>query len=464
MSSPEKQRESSSKFEVLNSNLPHLDLPDDVLVVGLGQTGLAAARFLSGMGKRVTIADEKNRTELAPALEALKGIDFEECLGPHRREDFLAHPMIVVSPGVDTELPLFKEARSKGITIVGELELASRFVKEPVIAITGTNGKTTVTTLIGDLFREAFGNVFVGGNIGNPLLNYVMSEQKASYLILEVSSFQLETIEAFRPQTAVLLNITEDHLDRYRSYEEYIDAKYRIFENQKEEDIVVLNRALEPARPIKARIFPFSSREAVDDGAFLEGKTMVVRIKGKEWRYPREISPLVGIHNTENLLVVLLVAHLYGVERDVAETVIRRFRGLPHRVEFVRELAGTRFYNDSKATNVDATKRALESLEENVILIAGGKDKGGSYKVVLDLMKKVKALILIGEAREKIREEIGGLTETYVEPDLEKAVARARSIARGGEVVLFSPMCSSFDMFKDYKERGNIFKDIVGAL
>jgi len=441
-----------------------MNLPDDVLIVGLGITGVATARFLAKMGKKITIVDEKPESELTTSLKALEGVQFTGRFGSHIREDFLAHQFIVVSPGVDSELPFLREAKEKGIKVIGEMELAFGFIDAPIIAITGTNGKTTVTTLIGEIFKKAFGDVFVGGNIGDPLINYSLKGAKARYIIIEVSSFQLETIEAFRPQTSILLNITEDHLDRYRSFAEYRDAKCRIFENQKEEDYAILNKNLPAIDGIRAKKLFFSSKKDVQKGSFFKDGVMTVRFQGKEHRYERAVSPLVGIHNTENLLVALLVAHIHGIEQDCIEDVVRNFKGLPHRIEAVRRINNILFYNDSKATNVDSAKRALESVDGNVVLIAGGKDKGGSYKVLADQMDKVRALILIGEAKEKINAELGQYSETYMENDLSGAVKRALQVAKEGDVVLFSPMCSSFDMFRDYKDRGNQFKTMVDLL
>jgi UDP-N-acetylmuramoylalanine--D-glutamate ligase len=292
----------------------------------------------------------------------------------------------------------------------------------------------------------------------------VQDGSKAGHIILEVSSFQLETIETFHPETALLLNITEDHLDRYEGYGEYIAAKQRIFENQTDADYAVVRRGVPLPPNMRARQLPFSAREALAEGAFLEGGTMRVRAGVVESRYERALSPLVGVHNTENLLAALLVAHIYHIDRAVVEDVLRRFRGLPHRVEPVRDFRGIRFINDSKATNVDATKRALESMDSKVVLIAGGKDKGGSYAVIQGLMERVRGMVLFGEAKEKINEELRGTTEIRMEKDLAGAVEQALALAQAGDTVLFSPMCSSFDQFRDYKERGNAFKRIVESL
>lgn len=441
-----------------------MNLPNKILVVGLGATGIAVAKFLSGLGIQIGLADEKPEAELMPALEKLNGLLFARHFGNHAREVFLSYPMIILSPGVDSELPALKEAREKGIRIIGEIELASRYIKEPVIAITGTNGKTTTTSLIGEIFRNAFGEVFVGGNIGNPLINYVLEGKKASYVVLEISSFQLETIETFRPNTSILLNITEDHLDRYRSYNEYIAAKNRVFENQGEGDYALINANILPVIKGLPKILPFSTTQELGEGAFARNGQLIVRFRGQEWAYDRNASPLVGIHNTENILTALLTAHIYNIERGIIEESLRNFRGLPHRMEHIRTINGVKFYNDSKATNVDATRRALDSLDSNVIVISGGKDKGGSYKSIAGVSNKIKGLIVIGEAKERIVAELGPHMKTYREDNMESAVAKAQELMAPGDVVLLSPMCSSFDMFKSYKDRGDIYRRIVESL
>jgi UDP-N-acetylmuramoylalanine--D-glutamate ligase len=441
-----------------------MNLPDRILIVGLGATGIAVAKFLHGIGKQIALADEKPESELTSTLAALAGIPFTGYFGPHRKEDFLAYPMIVLSPGVDTELPVLKEARSNGSRTIGEIELASLFIKEPIIAITGTNGKTTTTTLIGKIFKKAFGDVFVGGNIGTPLIRYVTEGRKTSHIVLEISSFQLETIETFRPNTAILLNITEDHLDRYRSFNEYKEAKYRIFENQTESDYALINTNILPVMKGNPKVFPFSTRQEISEGAFARDGNLYVRFEGREFIYKRELSPLIGTHNTENILTALLTAHIYGIDQAITEDVLKTFKGLPHRVEHIRTINGITFYNDSKATNVGAAKRALESIDGTIVLIAGGKDKGGSYHTITEVADKIRAVIVIGEAQEKILHELGGRIKTYTENSMEDAVRKAQEVARAGDMVLLSPMCSSFDMFKDYKDRGNTFRRIVESL
>jgi UDP-N-acetylmuramoylalanine--D-glutamate ligase len=441
-----------------------MDIPDSILIVGLGASGIAAARFLSRLGKRIGLADEKSEAALDSALKSLDGIAFTGHFGPHRDEDFTAYPMIVLSPGVDSELPVLQRARKSGVRVIGEMELASSFINEPVIAITGTNGKTTTTSLIGAIFEKAFGPVFVGGNIGNPLINYVADGRKNSHVIVEVSSFQLETIETFKPATALLLNITEDHLDRYRGYDEYKEAKYRIFDNQTETDFAVIKKGLAVAMKGTPKVLQFSVTDELDEGAFSKDGRLYVRLDGQEASWPRDLSPLVGVHNTENILAAILAARIHHIDPKIIGEALKTFRGLSHRVEFVRTVRGVSFYNDSKATNVDATKRALEGMAGGIILIAGGKDKGGSYRVIREESGKIKALIAIGEAKDKIASELGDVIPAYREADMTAAVYRAFAEAGDGDIVLLSPMCSSYDMFRDYKDRGNTFRRIVEAL
>lgn len=441
----------------------NMKLPDKILIVGLGATGIATAKYLHSIGKQIALADEKSELELSSKLAELEGISFKGHFGPHRTEDFLAYPMIVLSPGVDSELPILKKARENGVRIAGEIELASTFIQEPIIAITGTNGKTTTTTLIGEIFRKAFGEVFVGGNIGTPLIQYLQGAAK-SYVIVEISSFQLETIHSFKPNTAILLNIAEDHLDRYRTFNEYKEAKYRIFQNQTQSDYAIINANILPAIEGKAKILPFSSQQETSEGAFSRNGNMYVRFEGREYIYKRELSPLIGLHNTENILTALLTAHIYGIDQAITEDVLKTFKGLPHRIQFVRTKNGVSYYDDSKATNVESTKKALDSMDGKVILIAGGKDKGGSYEIIKTAAGKIKAIVVIGEARQRIMDELGDDVKVFAETGMKEAVHRASDIAVEGDKVLLSPMCSSFDMFKDYKERGNVFRGIVESL
>jgi len=439
-------------------------IPDRVLVVGLGASGVSCVRFLASLGKRVTVTDMKGESALAPSLEALGATPYKGRFGGHDRRDFLDHELIVISPGMNTDHPLLDEARKGGARVIGEVELASTFIDEPIIAITGTNGKTTTTSLLGHVFQAAFDPVFVGGNIGDPLINYVTAGLPARYVIAEISSFQLETIETFRPRTSILLNITEDHLDRYAAFADYAAAKMRIFRNQTPEDQALLSTDVSIGNGIKARQYYFSTKDGLEEGAFVKGEMLHVRLGGARFSYRRDLSPLVGVHNTENLLSVLLTSHLYGIDRSLIEERVASFKGLAHRMEFVREIKGVRFYNDSKATNVDATKRAIESMKGDIILIAGGRDKRGSYKPVAAMAERIKGLVLIGEAAGRIEAELGPYVPTYGEASLDAAISRAFRMARRGDSVLFSPMCSSFDMFESYKARGAAFRKIAEAL
>lgn len=441
-----------------------MELPDRILIVGLGASGVAVARFVSRLGKAIGLADEKTENQLAGPLKDLGDIAFTGYFGPHRIEDFVKYPLIVVSPGVDIEQPVFREALKSGVRIIGEMELASSFIEEPVIAITGTNGKTTTTSLIGEIFARGKGPVFVGGNIGNPLINYVAEGKKTSAVIVEVSSFQLETIETFRPATSVILNITEDHLDRYRSYDEYKEAKYRVFDNQTENDFAVLKDGLEVVMKGNPKVMRFSVTDELDSGAFYKDGRLYVRFGGQETSWDRSLSPLVGVHNTENILAAALVARIHGISEETIRDSLKAFKGLSHRLEYVRTIRGISFYNDSKATNVDAAKRALDGFNGNVILIAGGKDKGGSYGVIREAAGKIKALVVLGEARDRIAAELWDVIPTFQANDMTDAVYQAFSRAGSGDTVLLSPMCSSFDMFASYKDRGNTYRRIVESL
>lgn len=438
-----------------------MEIPGSVAVFGLGKTGVALVKFLSSIGRRLTVIDEREESELSTAISQLQGIEFERRLGKNTFHLSFDAPLLLFSPGIPLDHPILAQARREGVTVMGELEFASQFVKEPIVAVTGTNGKTTAVTLLGEILKKAYGNVFVGGNIGTPLTEYLLQGQRAELICLEVSSFQLESIETFRPCIAVLLNVTEDHLDRYTDFDAYRRAKFRVFENQLEQDFAIMRNELRGLEAVRSRVLPFSLEGWFDEGAFLKDGAMCVRVQGKEFLYRRDISPLRGPHNTENLLSVILAAHLLQVDRAVIEETISRFRGLPHRMEKVREIEGIEFYNDSKATNVDATIRAIESFDRTIVLISGGRDKGGSYRPLLPHLRRVRALILFGEARKKIEDELGEHVSCFVQADLRSAVRKAREIAQKGDVVLFSPMCSSFDMFRSYEERGQVFKSIV---
>jgi UDP-N-acetylmuramoylalanine--D-glutamate ligase len=437
-----------------------------VLVVGLARTGLATAKFLQAKGSIVSTTETKSKDEMMEAVHELEGMGLSMEWGGHCTETFLNPDLIVVSPGVDLKMEPIQKAMKKGIRVIGEIELAYRFIRCPIIAVTGTNGKTTTTLLIGEMLKEEGRKVGVGGNVGEPLILFADGGNQWDVLVVEISSFQLEAIEDFRPKISVLLNITEDHLDRYARYADYIEAKARIFLNQTSEDTAVLNKddpmVMGLAKKVDTKKVLFTLDEKLNEGAFSNGKTITLRLDGREEGYSLSQTPLKGVHNVENMMAALATAGTFGCSHKAIETVLNRFEGLEHRLEFVREIGGVRFYNDSKGTNVGSVVKSLLSFREPVILIAGGKDKNGDLSPLRDLIRsRVKKLILIGEAKERMGRELGSFTDTALAKNLQEGVLLASQAAKEGEVVLLSPACSSFDMFKDYKERGNVFKEAV---
>jgi UDP-N-acetylmuramoylalanine--D-glutamate ligase len=437
----------------------------NVLVVGMARTGMSCARFLHDRGARVTVSDAQAAEKVSAAWQELaeQGILLET--GGHQLETFLSAELIVVSPGVPLEISVLQAARQQGIEIISEIELAYRFLQTPLIAVTGTNGKTTTTSLIGEMFRRAGKPVFIGGNIGTPLIEYVAGPQEDDFVIAEISSFQLDAVTSFRPRISVMLNITEDHLDRYRCFADYIAAKNRIFMNQESADTAILNfddpRVMALAREVRAQKLFISTRQEVASGAFYNSD-LHIRCRGAETRFTVRGALLQGIHNIENMLAAASVGLVCGLPEQSIQQSLTGFAGLKHRMEFVDEIRGVSFYNDSKATNVGAVVKSLESLQPPLILIAGGKDKGGSYEPLRQLVRsKVKALILLGEARERIYAELGSAAETVMTGSLEEAVEAAVDRMQRGDTILFSPACSSFDMFTSYAHRGECFKELV---
>ena len=440
-----------------------------VLVVGMARTGIATAKFLKSKGSLVTTTEMKLEEEMKEAVEELKGLDISTEWGGHRAETFLKQDMIVASPGVDLSIEPIQAALKKKVRVISEIELAYHFIQVPIISVTGTNGKTTTALLIGEMLKEDGKKVGVGGNVGEPLILFANGGDRWDVLVVEISSFQLEAIENFRPRIAVLLNITEDHLDRYLSYTDYIKAKVSIFTNQNSGDLAVLNRddpiVMKFGEGVKARKVFFSLSDKPEEGAFSEGQSIFLTLGGKREKYSLAKAPLKGIHNVENMMAALAAARSFGCSKKAVQAVLNRFEGLEHRLEFVREVGGVRFYDDSKGTNVGSVVKSLQSFSQPVILIAGGKDKNGDLSPLKELIRKrVKHLILIGEAKERMNRELGGLTDTDLAETMEEAVLLARQKATAGEVVLLSPACSSFDMFKDYKERGRVFKEAVSNI
>jgi UDP-N-acetylmuramoylalanine--D-glutamate ligase len=440
----------------------------NILVVGLARTGVACARFLAARGGRVTVTDLRDETALAAHVQSLNGLGITWRLGRHDENDFLGSDLIVVSPGVPQDHPLLAQAKAAGREIVSEIELASRFIKAPLVAITGTNGKTTTTTLAGEIFKANGFSTYVGGNIGDPLIELVESGASVERVVAEISSFQLEWIATFRPTVAALLNISEDHLDRYAGYQEYIDAKLRIFEDQTIEDFAVVNAddplAWKFTRHLRARLFPFSRTQELAEGIFHRDGVIHYRHAGNEERFPTKGFRLHGVHNLENIMAAMACCLLLGCRPDATLTAVRNFEALHHRMEFVRKVKGVEYYEDSKATNVGSVAKALESFDA-ITLIAGGKDKGGSYAPLVPMIEqRVRHLILIGEAADRMQTELGALTDTHRAATLEEAVWLAAQITEPGGTVLMSPACSSFDMFRDYEERAQRFIEAVKGL
>jgi len=450
-----------------------------VLVVGLGKSGVASALFLKAHGARVTVSDTKSGDELRNEIPSLldHGITVET--GGHGERTFRGQDLIVVSPGVPVDAPLLVQARAMGEAVIGEIELAAQFLPGPIVAITGSNGKTTTTTLAGEILAAGGLPTLVGGNIGIPAISLAERAKRETVIVLEVSSFQLETIQTFRPKVAVVLNVTPDHLDRHRTFEAYVDAKARIFENQRGDDFAVLNEddptCVSMATRTRARVFWFSRQKEVKQGAWVrEGNILFRDGTGSQRSSQREIMlvseiPLKGAHNLENVLAAVCAGALMGCAPEKIRQAVRDFKAVEHRLEFVATIRGVDYYNDSKATNVDATIKALESFPANIHLILGGKDKGSDYSVLNELLRqRVKRVYTIGAAAGKIESQIvspkSGNVEVVHAETLENALRKANAVAEPGDVVLLAPACASFDQFKNYEQRGQVFKEIVGRL
>jgi UDP-N-acetylmuramoylalanine--D-glutamate ligase len=441
-----------------------------VLVVGLGKSGVASALFLKSRGARVTVSDSKPEAELRSEILLLleHGITVET--GGHGDRTFRGQDLIVVSPGVPSDSPQLMHARALGEPVIGEVELAARFLAGPIVAITGANGKTTTTSLAGEIVKAGNFPSIVGGNIGTPAITLVDRVAPETWIVLEVSSFQLETIAGFRPRIAVILNITPDHLDRHKTFLNYVNAKARIFENQQPDDFSILNAddltTAGLANRTRAQLFWFSRKKEVERGAFARAANIFFRDGHNERQImPLAEIPLKGAHNLENALAAVLVGALVGCQPGQIREAVRSFKAVEHRLEFVARIAGVDYYNDSKATNVDATIKALESFPANIHLILGGKDKGSDYTVLNDLLRqRVKCVYTIGAAAAKIESHIQGAAEVMHAETLENAIRRASQSATAGDIVLLAPACASFDQFKNYEHRGRVFKEVVHSL
>ncbi len=438
--------------------------------MGLGASGAAAARLCAARGARVTVTDSRPAAALAAVLATLPA-DVVPELGGHRPATFLAQDLIVLSPGIPP-LPEIAAARAAGVRITGELELASRFVEAPIVAITGTNGKSTTTTLVGEILAGTGRPVFVGGNLGVPLAEAVGTPPAAAggALVVEVSSFQLETAETFRPLVAVFLNVTPDHLDRYDDLRAYAAAKARIFAAQEASDFAVVNAddplVEELARGAPSRVVPISTRRILTEGGWIEPGALCLRLPGgRVERYPTALPGLVGRHNQENALAATAAARLAGASPEVARAALLAFRPLAHRMELVAESGGVAYFDDSKGTNVGAVVAALSGFPRPVVLIAGGRDKGGSYAPLAEALRgSARGAVLIGEAAARIEEALAPVVPVARAATMEEAVARAAALARPGDAVVLSPACSSFDMFRNYEHRAEVFRAAVHAV
>ena len=441
-----------------------------VMVIGLARSGEAACRLLLKQGARVIGTDRRTERAIGADLCSLErdGVSLE--LGEQYLRSLLSADLVVVSPGIDLREPLFQRVRDARIPLIGEVELAYRCSEATFIGVTGTNGKSTTTTLLGAMLKQAGLPSHVAGNIGTPLCGVAPSLAMGEFVVTELSSFQLETIEAFRPRVALLLNLAPDHLDRYDSVEDYYRAKARIFENQRPSDVAIVNAddplVLQAAARARGWRIAFSRTRPLDAGAYVEENQLVLALDGRREVMCR-VSELKiqGVHNLENALAAGLAAAAVGVPPMAVRTALTSFEGLEHRLEFVAEIGGVRYVNDSKGTNVGAVIRSLESFTDPVVLIAGGRDKHSDFASLLPLVReRVKRLILIGEAAPTLRRELTGACPMEEASSLEEAVLRAAAAASPGEVVLLSPACASFDMFADFEERGRVFKAAVRGL
>lgn len=447
-----------------------MDLRDKkIVVVGVGNSGLNAALLLRRHGALVKITDSSVTAIPKSTLEILNKEGIEKEIGTHTEGFIKDSEMIVVSPGVEKSSPVMAWAGKYRIPVIGEMELGYRFCKGKIIAITGTNGKTTTTTLIGKVLKDGGKACVVCGNIGNSLCGEIERIEEDTWVVLEVSSFQLETIKSFKPAISIILNITDDHMDRYENFNEYFDAKLKIFANQDTGDVLILNYDAKNLKDLKnkadAKVFFYSTLKEAN-GAYAKNGIIYFSADGRAEEVCRvgDIR-LKGLHNIENVLASVTVGGMLGIPGESIKNTIRDFGGLPHRIETIDVVDGVRYIDDSKGTTVDSTYRALEACDRPVVLIAGGKDKHSDYSYVKNMVrKKVKALILIGEASRAIKDALGGTVRTLDAKDMFDAVAKAKEIAEKGWAVMLSPMCSSFDMFKDYKERGEAFKKAVAAM
>jgi len=449
-----------------------------ILVIGLGKTGVAVARFLQNRGATVVATDMAAESELGSQVAELRKLGIRMELGRHAAETFTKADLIVISPGVPHTLEALTRAQAQGIPVIGEIELASNFIREPIVAVTGTNGKTTTTELLGQMLVSSSLRVFVGGNIGTPLIDYVDRAEKADVIVAEISSFQLDTVATFRPKVGVLLNITEDHLDRYPNFKAYAESKIRLFSNQRTDDLAILNGADALIRgytpEIRSRKLYFSKHAKNEAGATIDGDRIVFHMDDR-WRsdpkfqIPQTLNlsnfRLKGRHNLENACAASLAALAADGRQQGIQAALDQFHGLAHRLEWVGTIDGVAYFNDSKATNVDAVVRALEWFRQPVVLIMGGLDKGSNFSTLREAIRPyTKKLIVMGAAANRIKSALENVTSTLSASSMADAVRQACRAAVPGDVVLLSPGCASFDMYANYAQRGDDFRTTVANL
>lgn len=443
----------------------------NILVLGLGVSGISTAKALDKLGANVVINDKKNEKELKECIKALEGCNIKYILGTNDvvldNIDF-----VIKSPGIPMDLPLIKKAEKKGIEVVTDIELAYRLCKNNFIAITGTNGKTTTTTLTGEIFKNSGAKCHVVGNIGVGILWEVVNSYKDDIFVIEASSFQLEGTKTFKPKVAAILNITPDHLNWHKTFDNYVEAKKKIFRNQNSDDYLILNYDDEILNNIKketkSKIIYFSTENTLNRGIVIEDNNIVIKTKDKKFKIISiEDIPIPGKHNLENIMTSIGIAWTMGISVNVIANTIRNFRGVEHRLEYVTELNGIKFYNDSKGTNPNASQKAVEALNGPIILIAGGMDKGNDFTdFIKSFNNKVKAMVLLGETSEKIMKTAikEGFCNIYIVENMEIAVNKAYSLASKGDKILLSPACASWDMYKNFEERGRDYKQAVVKL
>lgn len=446
----------------------------NVLLVGLAKTGVSTIKKLNKLGANIIVNDIKPKEKLEGIIEEIDNLDnIEYVLGKHL-ENIENIDLTIVSPGVPLDLPFIEKIKSEGIKIIGEVELAYKLSKNPTfIGITGTNGKTTTTSLVGEMFKKANKDTYIVGNIGNPVIDTVDLTNENSYLVTELSSFQLESIEDFKPKVSTIINITEDHLNRHHTMENYINAKARVFKNQDKTDFTILNYDDSIVRDLgknsNGNVLYFSIKEEVKQGAYLDkNNNIVIKVDGKELvlMNKSELS-LPGNHNLENAMSAILMAYVLNIDTDVIIDTLRTFKGVEHRLEFVTNKDGIMFVNDSKGTNPDSTIKAITSYEKPIVLIAGGYEKQSDFTEMIEYAtKNVKALVLLGQTAEKIETTAKehGINNISKVEDMEAAVKKAYEIAESGDVVLLSPACASWDMYPNFEARGLDFKENIYKL